>query len=124
MMLDVYRKAHSPRNLPQRNQDCFYWRFLTLGSACNLWETCHEIEMGTLLPRLVARSSNAAGVPRIPPMQGDTLERWQRVCKEAAGEQDPHRFLELTRAILRMLTQKEQQLQQVRAKKKPSAASA
>jgi hypothetical protein len=50
-------------------------------------------------------------------MQGETLERWQRVCKEAAAEQDPHRFLELTREILRMLTEKEQRLQQVRAKK-------
>jgi len=74
--------------------------------------------MGTLLPRLVARSSNAAGGPQnLPPMHGETLERWQRVCKEAAGEQDPHRFLELTRAILRMLTEKEQRLQQVRGKK-------
>jgi hypothetical protein len=56
-------------------------------------------------------------------MQGESLERWQRVCKEAAAEQDPHHFLELTRAILRMLTEKEQRLQQVRAGKKPSAAS-
>jgi hypothetical protein len=59
----------------------------------------------------------AARVPLFPPMQGETLERWQRVCKEAAAEQDPHRFLELTREILRMLTEKEQRLQQVRAKK-------
>jgi hypothetical protein len=57
-------------------------------------------------------------------MQGETLERWQRACKEAAGEQDSHRFLELTRAILRMLAEKEQRLEQVRTKKKPRAASA
>ena len=61
-------------------------------------------------------------------MQGENLERWQTVCKEVEGEQDPHRFLELTRAILRMLTEKQHRLEQecaaVRAKKKPSAASA
>jgi hypothetical protein len=57
-------------------------------------------------------------------MHGETLERWQRVCEEAAGEQDPHRFLELTRAILRMLTEKEQQLQQVRGKKEAERSPA
>jgi hypothetical protein len=58
------------------------------------------------------------------PMQDENLERWQTVCKEVEGEQDPHRFLELTRAILRMLTEKQHRLEQMRAKKKPIAATA
>jgi hypothetical protein len=57
----------------------------------------------------------------VPAMQGEDLERWQRICKEAAAEQDPHRFLELTREILRMLTEKQRRLEQAQAKKKPSA---
>lgn len=44
-------------------------------------------------------------------MHGERLERWQVVCREAAGEEDPQRFLELTREILRMLTEKGRRLE-------------
>jgi hypothetical protein len=51
-------------------------------------------------------------------MQGENLERWQRTCHEAAGEQDPHRLLELTREVLRMLTEKARRLKWVRKRSK------
>ena len=54
-------------------------------------------------------------------MQGENLERWQRACQEATGEQDPHRFLEVTREIIHMLTEKAQRLQPVRTKTKQTA---
>lgn len=40
-------------------------------------------------------------------MQGEHLERWQVLSREALREQDPHRFLELIRDTLRMLAEKE-----------------
>jgi len=43
-------------------------------------------------------------------MENETLERWQDLCQQAATEQDHHRFLELTREIIQMLTEKERQL--------------
>ena len=43
-------------------------------------------------------------------MQNETLERWQDLCQQAAKEQDHHRFLELTREIIQMLTEKERRL--------------
>ena len=55
-------------------------------------------------------------------MEAKNLERWQRTCHEAAAEQDPHRFLELTREIMRMLTEKARRLEQVGTKKKQGAA--
>jgi len=47
-------------------------------------------------------------------MQNVTLARWQDLCRQAATEQDRHRLLELTREIIRMLTEKERRLSQVR----------
>jgi len=44
-------------------------------------------------------------------MRGEALEQWQRLCHQAAAEQDPNRMLELTREILRMLTDKTRRLQ-------------
>jgi len=44
------------------------------------------------------------------PMQNETLERWEELCHQAATERDHHRFLELTREIIRMLTEKERRL--------------
>jgi len=49
---------------------------------------------------------------RSRPMQNETLERWQELCQQAAREQDHHRFLELMREILRMLTEKERLISQ------------
>jgi len=46
-------------------------------------------------------------------MQNDTLERWEELCHQAATERDHHRFLELTREIIRMLTEKERRLSQL-----------
>ena len=53
-------------------------------------------------------------------MQGENLERWQKACQEAAGEQEPRRFLELTREIIGMLTEKARILQPIRTKTKQS----
>lgn len=50
-------------------------------------------------------------------MQGKNLERCQRVCSEAAAEQDAQRFLQLTREILRMLTEKQRRLEPLPAKR-------
>jgi len=46
-------------------------------------------------------------------MQNETLERWQDLCQQAATEQDHHHFLELTREIIQMLTEKERRLSQI-----------
>jgi hypothetical protein len=43
-------------------------------------------------------------------MQGENLERWQKLCAEAAGEQDPERLMQLVQEIDRMLSEKEQRL--------------
>jgi len=48
-------------------------------------------------------------------MRGEALEQWQRLCHQAAAEQDPDCMLELTREILRMLTDKSQRLQSARS---------
>jgi len=49
-------------------------------------------------------------------MQGVHLERWQVLSREAAREQNPHRFLELIREIRGMLAEKERPLQPARKK--------
>jgi hypothetical protein len=43
-------------------------------------------------------------------MKGETLEDWQKLCDEAAKEQDPQRLLELVKRINFLLEQKEQRL--------------
>lgn len=48
-------------------------------------------------------------------MQGETKERWQRLCEQASSEQDPDRLMVLIREIDKLLADKEQRLQQQRA---------
>ena len=43
-------------------------------------------------------------------MQGDTKERWQELCEQAAVEQDPIRLLQLAEEINRLLLEKEKRL--------------
>jgi hypothetical protein len=43
-------------------------------------------------------------------MQGETLQEWQRLCQQAATEQDPQRLLELVERITQLLKEKEQRL--------------
>jgi hypothetical protein len=45
-------------------------------------------------------------------MQGETRERWQMLCEQAAMEQDPERLMCLIREIDQLLSEKEQRLQQ------------
>jgi hypothetical protein len=49
-------------------------------------------------------------------MQGETGERWRKLCEQAAVEQDPEKLLELTSEITRLLDEKEARLQQSRIK--------
>ncbi|MFZ0584280.1 MAG: hypothetical protein WAN72_04765 [Candidatus Acidiferrales bacterium] len=39
-------------------------------------------------------------------MQGETRERWQELCEQAAKEQDPTKLLELVEEINRLLAVK------------------
>jgi hypothetical protein len=48
-------------------------------------------------------------------MQGQTKERWQNLCEQAAKEQDPQVLMKLIEEINLLLEQKEQRLQQQRA---------
>jgi hypothetical protein len=48
-------------------------------------------------------------------MQGDTAERWRRLCEQAAIEQDPQKLLELSEEINRLLEAKEQRLKNEQA---------
>jgi len=41
-------------------------------------------------------------------MQGETLEEWQKLCNQAAREQEPDRLLALIQRINDLLEQKEQ----------------
>ncbi len=43
-------------------------------------------------------------------MRGEVLEEWQKLCDQAANEQDPKRLLELVKRINELLEQKEQRL--------------
>jgi len=49
-------------------------------------------------------------------MQGETKERWQMLCDQAATEQDPDRLIALIREICQMLEDKEKRLHQRRAR--------
>jgi hypothetical protein len=44
-------------------------------------------------------------------MQGETGERWRKLCEQAAIEQDHEKLLELAKEIERLLDEKEQRLQ-------------
>jgi hypothetical protein len=48
-------------------------------------------------------------------MQGETKERWYKLCEQAAIEQDPERLMALIEEINQLLGEKEQRLQQRRA---------
>jgi len=43
-------------------------------------------------------------------VQGQTLEQWQKLCKQAAAERDPKKLMELIQEINRLLEEKEQRL--------------
>lgn len=43
-------------------------------------------------------------------MKGESLERWQQLCAQAADEQDPRKLLEFVKEINRLLQEKEQRL--------------
>lgn len=47
-------------------------------------------------------------------MRGEALEEWQRLCDEAAQEQDPERLLKLVARINSLLEQKEKRLKKER----------
>ena len=55
-------------------------------------------------------------------MQGETGERWRKLCEEAAIEQDPERLLQLAQEITRLLDEKEQRLKNTRHGSAQSAA--
>jgi len=44
-------------------------------------------------------------------LKGETLELWQKLCAQAATEQDPVKLLELIHDINRLLDEKETRLQ-------------
>ena len=48
-------------------------------------------------------------------MQGENLEKWQKLCQQAVGEHDHVRLMELIREIDRMLLEKELRLQGAKA---------
>jgi len=50
-------------------------------------------------------------------MQGETGERWRKLCEQAAIEQDPQKLLQLTKEIYRLLEAKEERLQKQHANK-------
>ena len=43
-------------------------------------------------------------------MQGETRERWQKLCEEAANEQDHDRLMQLIQEINQLLQAKEARL--------------
>jgi hypothetical protein len=43
-------------------------------------------------------------------MIGDTKERWQELCEQAATEQDPEKLVALAEEIGRLLEEKEKRL--------------
>lgn len=45
-------------------------------------------------------------------MQGETENKWRKLCEQATVEQDPQTLLELVREINRLLDEKEQPLTQ------------
>lgn len=55
-------------------------------------------------------------------MQGETGERWRKLCEEAAVEQDPERLLLLAQEISRLLDEKEQRLKKARDDSSQNAA--
>jgi len=54
-------------------------------------------------------------------MQGETKERWRKLCEQAANEQDHERLMQLIQEINQLLEEKEAQLQPKRAEGKSAA---
>ncbi|MBV9180677.1 MAG: hypothetical protein JO356_05140 [Acidobacteria bacterium] len=50
-------------------------------------------------------------------MQGEVKEHWQRLCEQAAIEQDPDVLLQLIDEINRLLEEKEERLLRQRAER-------
>ena len=48
-------------------------------------------------------------------MQGETKERWQQLCEQAAVEQDPEKLLKLIEEINRLLEDKQKRLERERS---------
>src|SRR5580704_6154247 len=53
-------------------------------------------------------------------MQGETKERWLRLCEQAAIEQDPKKLLELVKEIDELLAKKQERLDHRPPDPKPS----
>jgi hypothetical protein len=49
-------------------------------------------------------------------LQGESAERWQTLCAQAAVEQDPQKLLELVSEIARLLDEKGQRLSERQTK--------
>lgn len=43
-------------------------------------------------------------------MKGETLERWRKLCDQAATEEDPAKLAEIYKEIIRMLDERAAQL--------------
>ena len=56
-------------------------------------------------------------------MQGETGERWRKLCEQAAVEKDPQRLVELIEEINRLLESKEERLLRGQAPAKQLRAS-
>lgn len=54
-------------------------------------------------------------------MQGATKERWVSLCEQAAIEQDPERLMKLITEIDRLLSEKQERLENKRANSKTTA---
>jgi len=56
-------------------------------------------------------------------MQGETGERWRKLCEQAANEQDPLKLMHLVTEINRLLLEKEERLvlREQEAKKQSAA---
>jgi hypothetical protein len=56
-------------------------------------------------------------------MQGETKERWRRLCEQASSEQDPERLIALVQEIERLLADKEQRLRHVKERSESRASA-
>jgi hypothetical protein len=66
--------------------------------------------------RFGVEHSNADARSKLPPMKGETGERWKQLCEQAAVEQDLEKLLQLTQEINRLLNEKEERLENLRLK--------
>jgi hypothetical protein len=54
-------------------------------------------------------------------MQGEIKERWQKLCEQAAIEQDPERLMLLINEINQLLEEKDRRLRRQRAQSNSAA---